>query len=621
MTYITDIKGVISTNNSTTVALNADATFEGNPDDVKMYTEINISIYSDKNSNMNGISIQFSQDGTNWDNIYKYTILENQSRDYSFPIISRYFRIVYTNGSEAQTNFRIQTLYHNTKNSSRFGQLNYTGNSNVYVNNSTSSFGELLVAELNPVVEIDFVYGINNRIVDIQTNGSTAYATDSEQPFLTLGTGTNSNGYSSMKSIELANYRPGQGLDNRFTAIFNSGTSDSTQIIGVGNEDNGYFFGYNGVDFGILRRTGGIRKIVTLTLTNSASASTDISIELNGNTLNSISVTQNLSISENAAEISSASFNNLGSGWNSIYNGNEIIFVALSSEPREGSYSFTPNGSGIIASFTENSIGLEPSDYWVSKNNWNIDNADGTGDLPNINFQYGNVYNIKYQWLGFGSIIYSIEDPITGLFSDVHRIYYGNTSNLTSTKNPKSNLFISITKTAGASNIEMKVPSMASLITGNFPINSVFSNSASSTINVPNDSNNFYAILSIRNKYIFKSRINTINATFLSISMYNDSTKEAEFIIVYDAVVKGSLSWNDINNTVISYSTGTGIIDINNYGKVIYRTILSPNSSKQLNKNDILFAISPGSIITIGASNKTSAADMTVSVNWIDDLI
>jgi hypothetical protein len=162
---------------------------------------------------------------------------------------------------------------------------------------------------------------------------------------------------------------------------------------------------------------------------------------------------------------------------------------------------------------------------------------------------------------------------------------------------------------------------MASLITGNFPINSVFSNSASSTVNVPNDSNNFYAILSLRNKYIFKSRINTINTTFLSISIYNDSTKEAEFIIVYDSVVKGSLFWNDSNNTIISYSTGTGIIDINNYGQIVYRTILAPNSSKQLNKNDILFAMSPGTIITIGASNKTSAADMSVSVNWIDDII
>ena len=39
----------------------------------------------------------------------------------------------------------------------------------------------------------------------------------------------------------------------RFTGIFTSGVANSTQRVGIGDDDDGFFFGYNGVDFGILR--------------------------------------------------------------------------------------------------------------------------------------------------------------------------------------------------------------------------------------------------------------------------------------------------------------------------------------------------------------------------------
>jgi len=60
------------------------------------------------------------------------------------------------------------------------------------------------------------------------------------------------------QSIEIARYRSGQGMMARFTAVWSSSASDSTQVVGVGNTQVGYFFGFNGTAFGISLRNGGV---------------------------------------------------------------------------------------------------------------------------------------------------------------------------------------------------------------------------------------------------------------------------------------------------------------------------------------------------------------------------
>jgi hypothetical protein len=74
---------------------------------------------------------------------------------------------------------------------------------------------------------------------------------------LRLQSNTNAAGNASYSSRRAAKYRPGQGITARFTAAFTTGVANSTQIVGVGNATNGYFFGYNGTAFGICHRNGG----------------------------------------------------------------------------------------------------------------------------------------------------------------------------------------------------------------------------------------------------------------------------------------------------------------------------------------------------------------------------
>ena len=70
---------------------------------------------------------------------------------------------------------------------------------------------------------------------------------------------TNTTGLAKMESIRQLKYRPGLGSLVRFTTLYETGgVANSTQIAGVGDDNDGFFFGYNGNSFGILVRKGGV---------------------------------------------------------------------------------------------------------------------------------------------------------------------------------------------------------------------------------------------------------------------------------------------------------------------------------------------------------------------------
>lgn len=116
-----------------------------------------------------------------------------------------------------------------------------------------SAFGTLLVSDMTPSVQLDFVYNYVNTQTGVATTANSA-TVDGNGGRLRLQSGTNAAGSAIFNSRRIAKYRPGEGMLARFTAVFTTGVASSTQIAGVGNTVDGYFFGYNGATFGILHR-------------------------------------------------------------------------------------------------------------------------------------------------------------------------------------------------------------------------------------------------------------------------------------------------------------------------------------------------------------------------------
>lgn len=103
---------VVSTNNSSTTPLGISGVFTGTSDNVQDYASIEITVFANQASAANGLSMQQSQDGTNWDIIDAYSITASTGRAFSLGPAARFFRVVYTNGVAAQATFRLQVVYH-----------------------------------------------------------------------------------------------------------------------------------------------------------------------------------------------------------------------------------------------------------------------------------------------------------------------------------------------------------------------------------------------------------------------------------------------------------------------------------------------------------------------------
>jgi len=106
----------IDANNSTTTPLGISGVFTGTGVDLDGYSSVAITLHADVDSATDGMDFQFSTDNTNWDDLYKFTmdVSSSNTRRFQFPVCARYFRVVYTNGTSAQSTFRVQTVLHRT---------------------------------------------------------------------------------------------------------------------------------------------------------------------------------------------------------------------------------------------------------------------------------------------------------------------------------------------------------------------------------------------------------------------------------------------------------------------------------------------------------------------------
>jgi hypothetical protein len=133
--------------------------------------------------------------------------------------------------------------------------VNILGNTVSIGGSNLSAFGDLIAVPMTPVVQMDFVYGINSQQGTAATANSATVGTSSSR--LVLQSGTNIAGAASFSSYRIAKYREGEGMIARFSGAWTVNAGSSTQVIGVGNTQMGYFFGYNGTSFGISIRNGG----------------------------------------------------------------------------------------------------------------------------------------------------------------------------------------------------------------------------------------------------------------------------------------------------------------------------------------------------------------------------
>lgn len=470
-------------------------------------------------------------------------------------------------------------------------------------------FGEVLTTQMTAVAQVDAVYGLRSKTdVEVFTDGSSGSVdvTDSTTgKEFRCQTGTTVGGYGLVRCKRQLKYRPGSGMVFRYTARFSSPAKDGAQRagpVGVGTELS---FGYDGLRFGILHRTGGKQEIRTLTISAAGNNDT-LSVTLNGTAfpvvLSSATTTKLV-----AKQIAATSF----TGWYASHNGSTVIFISTTVGAKTGTYSLSSNGTAA-GTFAQTGAGIAVVDSWTYKENWNAQPG-----FP-IDPQKGNVFQIKAQYLGYGSIEFYIEDKITGRFVLVHQIQYANANTGPSLYVPSMATGVFAASLGSTTNLITYSASMASFIEGQKlplrnPYGKIFSKSSVGTT--------LTNILSIRVRRDFAGIANLSEMFPLNIDYAVDGTKPAECYLYLNPTVAGNQDWTyiDQTNSVCDYDTAGTTVTEGSDTQLLHASGVSKDGVSIVGAKDLDIRLEAGDVICLAVKATSGTTDVTASISWQED--
>lgn len=563
MTYIPSIYGTVSTLNSTSTALTSNNTYTGTWEDISQYSSMQILTNTDVSGSLYA---QFSTNGTDIDrNALLGTDPSGNIGIHGLVPVAKYFRVFFQNGSTSQTYLRLQTLYTtsgkisipttritqslnnysdvlNTR-SAIVGQpcnqqswfpvnVNADNSLSVRISNPITAFGEVMSAIPTPIFQTSFIYGLNPYMVTGTYSGvgSTGYTSSS---LLNLDiTGTNT--FAEVNALQYSNYKAGQGVLQRFSGIYNTGTTGSAQYIGAftASVRNGFGFGYTGTTFCIIHANSG-----------------------------------------------------------------------------------TTN--------------------WIPQNTWNVDLCDGsnTDNNPsglNLIPTLGNIYQIQYQYLGFGDITFYIECASAGIFVPVHRILYPNQYVVPSLSNNGLTVVWRVENNTYSGSMKLRSGSGASFVEGTVDFLGPRFGYSRSTGGTTSQ----VCIFALKNATTYNGVTNRSQVYLRTInSAYAGSTATNAIGICFTNIYKNisgthtgftpiSGSSSDNGNTIVGsscISVSTAITSINTSGlPVRYNTVLANNTTSNENITELNINMVPGDILffVVNVSDATGSPQLGVSVIW-----
>ncbi len=390
---------------------------------------------------------------------------------------------------------------------------------------SVGAFGDLITSENTPLIQGDFVYGINTQtgVTAVVTTG----VVDTSAGRLRLQTGTGAGGAALYTSRKSAKYRAGQGVTGRFTKVYTVGVANSQQIAGFGTTSNGYFFGYNGNAFGILHRNAG-------------------------------------------------------------------------------------------------------ADTWIAQGAWNGDKCNGSGPSAfTINPALGNVYQIRYPYLGYGVITFWILNPATGRWLLAHMIQYPNTTTAVQISNPNLNYYDQVINTGNTSNIISYTGSIAALLSGvrSFTANPKWAYDNNKT-GITAETNLF----SLRNATTYNGVENKgmLRLSALSFASTGAGSTLSVCRLRIGATLGGTATYAAINGTTadngVTITAGNSVTSANTIhttatgGTMIFALNCNGNTGTimvDLSPYDLYVA--PGEILTVSGFC-TGTGVLSASLTWAEDI-
>lgn len=285
----------LSIYNHSSEALAGDATYAGLWEDVSHCGSVVILALANVASAVSGLRVEFGLTQQREDVTRCFSLAANVAQSVTLTVAGKWMRVVYTNGSAAQTSFAIQlrssVTQLNTSSTTETTSTTTTttgGSSTQNINTGKIDSGAFVAARMDedrrirtrpaadsgvadskmsiPLVQTSFAYNINYEKVNavLVSSGAVGHAYNCA----TISSGAASNSSATLYSSRYA--YAGTGKTNRVLVgvAFGTGTSGNRQMCGIGNASDGLFVGYNGAVFGLMVRRSGVETWTSSSLFN-----------------------------------------------------------------------------------------------------------------------------------------------------------------------------------------------------------------------------------------------------------------------------------------------------------------------------------------------------------------
>lgn len=501
------------------------------------------------------------------------------------------------------------------------------GHVEVAIHGPRLPFGSVHTENMTPVFQSDAVYGLNTTEVTATTGfsagaGPTSGTNTGTSNLFKCSTGTTQYSFATIQSRKRLRYRPGQGLVGRFAGYFTGAVADAILGAGFGHGESGFYFGYNGTSFGVLTSTGGVRAVVTLTVTTASTATNDYNVVLNGATAVNVTATNNGSTTATAYQISRGTY----PGWKAQQRGSTVVFLADSVGPKGGAYTLAQSGAGTPAAgtYAATTAGVAATDTWIAQADWNGDKCDGTGPSGyTIDPTKGNVYQMSIQYLGFGAITFQIEAIMSANNAEwvtVHTIKYPNTSTTVNQSNPSFPFTMAAYSAGSTTDCSVSVGSFAGFLEGQKKMTGprlTYFNTAA----VTSSTSAYTPIFTVRNDLTYAGRANQAVINMLSASGATKSTTGlTSFFLIRNATLSAgvpnfasyaatSCSYTDTAATTCTFATND---------QVIWSATVAQDGQFAFAFEDEV-TLQPGETVTLAVRSVTATATCVGQLNTRED--
>lgn len=458
-----------------------------------------------------------------------------------------------------------------------------------------TSFGELVTADHIAYIAGHATYNfIPSNFRKFTALSGSASAADRQ---FKVSTGTSQFGYGAIQSFRNINAKVGRSLVSRVSGYFDAGVDGYIQGIGLVSLGDEISFGYNGVDFGVWHRYGGLAEVRVIEVTAAATGNETLTLTLNG-VAYSIPLTSG-TVQHNAYEIE-AWLNDTANQtvWVADQLDDTVIISALSDGAKSGTYTFSATGT-VTGSITQTTAGVTKTSTHIPRSQWNGDKLSSSFDPTK-----GNVYQIILQNMGYGVISYYIENPDTGQWYNVHNIKNASTTTTTTLGNPSLRCGMYVASLAGSgTDVSCYVDGFYAGIQGTFKKTRnprAISNTA--TITTTDET----AVLTLRNRRTYNGYPNQVEVDALVVSV-SDTELEQNFQTTGTNLVV------DADTTTINF---TG-------GRLLAAKSLPPTGSIDidLQKLDVNVPPSLRIVITVQrAATGGSNQNFTGTATWYEDI-